>query len=871
MPRRRPIVRQLSLLRPWPALLALSVTFHQWDAQPAAFETATPEKALAQWLADRHNLSASPSDVHWIEPRAGSPWVRGRDKAWVLARHPGALDDVYLVHASRSPEGQLLSLDGLYNITDTYAAAERQLVADGPLAAWSVGDDQHSYRVRVLDLGVPREMPGDFGWQQRMRWHLTWQQRYGEFGGITERQLELVPAPRDLRLRVANGTLEMRADGEHIVVPRGEPPAEGSTFIRERQEKLPPPGNWITWTVDRVRASPWVGDERLQWVKAIAYRAKDWAERTFELDLGDDTDQFETRVATNPRTPAPLPSGQPEATGRFNDRWPPAPLTPKLEALYEGEGVWQSLEGDPFVKAPPGLDTAFVTTFIRTDEERKFARTLIVLWDPAVVELHMMSGTEEPKSATGATGAGRIPRQPGVLRRVVAAFNGGFQGTHGDYGMMAEGTVYLPPLPYAATVARFVDGTTAFGTWPQGVNIPGHFSGLRQNLTPLVEGARPNPHGRTWWGGVPQGWKDDTQTVRSGLCLTEEGFIAYFYGTKIDAEHLGESMLAARCEYGMHLDMNQGHTGLEFYNVDEAEKMPPLALPLQPIWQAEGELPDAPAFRFRGRRLFRGMQLMNFPRYIGHEARDFFYLTIRSMLPGQDLSPAGALAGEGQWVLEGLPQHGRPYVIARTSVRPDPSLGEASLNVLKLDPFRFAPSNTTPSERWLASWQAPDDVGEAALWWRKGDIRVGTRPPPDASVLFRGTNVPSAETFAAAARNQDGHLLYAEFRTGSESAGSRRGELIRRGLELAGAESVVYLPRPAGWVLEGRDLNLHPAASPPKAVHLSRSDQAGFERIFKDTPVVKRSVWQPLQSTGKRKTSRSPGGKYNRAQPADSH
>ncbi len=62
-------------------------------------------------------------------------------------------------------------------------------------------------------------------------------------------------------------------------------------------------------------------------------------------------------------------------------------------------------------------------------------------------------------------------------------------------------------------------------------------------------------------------------------------------------------------------------------------ELPPLALTLQGMWQAEGVVSDTNGLSFRGRRLFRSMQLMNFPRYIQREARDFFYLTARPLLP----------------------------------------------------------------------------------------------------------------------------------------------------------------------------------------------------------------------------------------------
>ena len=98
-----------------------------------------------------------------------------------------------------------------------------------------------------------------------------------------------------------------------------------------------------------------------------------------------------------------------------------------------------------------------------------------------------MSGTVEPMSATGETGPGQVPRDPQVLRRFVGGFNGGFQAIHGEFGMMAERTLYLPPKPYGATVAELDDGSTAFGTWPEAPEVPSNIVSFRQNMTALVE------------------------------------------------------------------------------------------------------------------------------------------------------------------------------------------------------------------------------------------------------------------------------------------------------------------------------------------------------------------------------------------------
>ena len=222
-----------------------------------------------------------------------------------------------------------------------------------------------------------------------------------------------------------------------------------------------------------------------------------------------------------------------------------------------------------------------------------------------------------------------IPRVPEVMDHVVAAFNGGFQAQHGEYGMQANGIEYLPPKPYAATVVELRDGANGFGAWPASATVPEDVIGMRQNLTALVQNGKFNPWGRTWWGGAPPGWPDQIHTARSAICLTTEGFAGYFYSSSISAEDLAQAMLAARCSFGIHLDMNVGHAGFEFYDVAPEGQLAPMGRPLQGDWEAQGKVPDMAGYVFRARRMIRGMGHMLFPRYIQREARDFFYLTSR--------------------------------------------------------------------------------------------------------------------------------------------------------------------------------------------------------------------------------------------------
>ncbi len=123
---------------------------------------------------------------------------------------------------------------------------------------------------------------------------------------------------------------------------------------------------------------------------------------------------------------------------------------------------------------------------------------------------------------------------------MVAASNAGFQALHGEFGMMADGVVYLPPKPYAATVTVPRDGSTGFGTSAQRRAFRRTVLSYRQNMTVMVEDEKFNPYNRTWWG-TPPGWADKTHTVRTGICLTKERFIAYFYGADLSPEALAQA------------------------------------------------------------------------------------------------------------------------------------------------------------------------------------------------------------------------------------------------------------------------------------------------------------------------------------------
>ena len=80
----------------------------------------------------------------------------------------------------------------------------------------------------------------------------------------------------------------------------------------------------------------------------------------------------------------------------------------------------------------------------------------------AVAELHAAG-------IAFAVTSGRPPRGmamlvgPLRLSSPIAAFNGGFQTLHGEFGMQVDGRLIREPTRWAATVATLRDGTLAFG------------------------------------------------------------------------------------------------------------------------------------------------------------------------------------------------------------------------------------------------------------------------------------------------------------------------------------------------------------------------------------------------------------------------
>ena len=241
---------------------------------------------------------------------------------------------------------------------------------------------------------------------------------------------------------------------------------------------------------------------------------------------------------------------------------------------------------------------------------RRFA---FALWDSRRIALELVPGQVDPG------GSGMV--DPAVWPRLIAAFNGGFRGVHGEYGIRAEGRTFRPARSGLATLAQGADGIWLLGTLPEGQGLDAA-EGFRQNLSPLLERGVFDPAQRGRFGALAPG-KRDERTTRSALGLRGDGCFVYAYGIDVTPEELALALGEVDAEYGMALDINDGQAGFEWLTVAGASALrspQPTREPMRATWNGV-----ARGHSVRAERLTVPMGTP-LPRWLGGDSRDYFVL-----------------------------------------------------------------------------------------------------------------------------------------------------------------------------------------------------------------------------------------------------
>lgn len=902
--------------------LALAVAFYaqslagrveaaEAEARRRAPEAPERNLVLAGLVEVRWGLVVDPTAVAWVsahEDLGVTTWLDPAEPAravFAASGTPDAVRDLYVADVALVA-GRPVRVSLLRNLTGSPAADEADVTGSGDRVAavrWVEGD---APTVLLFDMaGQDPALTAGWPLVERLKDGVTNFQETGRWAGLHRTEVRLAAAPRALHLAWEGDVLAIDTGAGVVRVDARGGVRSGTALVAGVVEPTKAIRAHVAWAVDTVRA--WVGTGPVEALEYIAFKLTD---RYRRATVAEDEAAAEIAASLAPTRPANL-----AATYRFDPgedledldlRWPPPNIPPPgAQEPMEGEGEWAPVVDDEFVTNEPGAPPTFYSTFLRTDAERPFSVVYLVTWDPRRVTLHPSGGSIEPKAATGETSGGMVPRDDPTIRRFVAGFNGGFQALHGEFGLGQDGKLYLPPKPWGGIVFLLRGGRAAVGTWPgpdedvalyeggatydqdpDGVNERAleRFLGeqgvisFRQNLTPLFGHGQVNPYNRTWWGSSPKDLDDPNPvTVRSALCWTQHGHMTYFYGLSTNLDALVAAMEAARCRYGLHLDMNGGNVGWEFYRIVEAGTPAPSGM--RPGFQAEGEVPGRPDLRFRARTLFQGMDIFRFPRYVQREPRDFFYLVLERNLPLPDVAFENGGAEDGKWSQRGLPARSFPPPMTFTS-GPADATGTARVYLLAIDPRwasvgaagdrppdgalgAFVPAPEAAGA-WRGQGEAPFSPDDAVVVFARDPLGLEDRLVVDRwsaaraavgdwPVVLALRAVPLSEAsrgvFAGAfgARQGDRFLLYAETASGD-------GGVLYRALRAAGADRVVGVSRAdaAGWVFlyaggERRPLTV------PQLAEGSLEGSAVFAisrtppvlEVLRQTQVVPPGVWNP--------------------------
>ena len=263
--------------------------------------------------------------------------------------------------------------------------------------------------------------------------------------------------------------------------------------------------------------------------------------------------------------------------------------------------------------------------------------------------------------------------------------------------------------------------------------------------------------------------------------------------------------------------------------------------------------------RVRAQRMVKTMGHMSFRATSGATSATSS-TSRRPLLTGADRALAGRSLGEGV-ARQGLPQHGFPYALATATLRPDPKRPDFKVKVLRVDPHAVQPATSAAESAGsptIVSFVRAGGADGAGVYWDDGAFAAAPEPPsPRASAVALG--VPAKAPAAAAARafagvqDVDGMLVWLELAP-EVSPGADAAAGAAALLESMGCSAPVALFGGARALLGGRldvggDAPAEEAAGPDATVvRMVRRTSPGALPRFESTPIVRPSVWQPLQS-----------------------
>jgi hypothetical protein len=197
---------------------------------------------------------------------------------------------------------------------------------------------------------------------------------------------------------------------------------------------------------------------------------------------------------------------------------------------------------------------------------------------------------------------------------LLAAFNGGFQTRHGNFGVMHDSVVLVPPRPNIATFVLYHDGRLSITPWDVKLYDTKEVRTWRQNGAILIQNNEINPESTdknklldNWGGNVNDVVGAEVVTWRSGIGLSaNKQFLYYAAGPSLTVHTLANVFKTIGAKDAMQLDINP--YWVQFISVSAANNQ----LKANPL------LPEMSGY---------------LERYLGSYTGDFFYVVSHNTEP----------------------------------------------------------------------------------------------------------------------------------------------------------------------------------------------------------------------------------------------
>lgn len=246
-----------------------------------------------------------------------------------------------------------------------------------------------------------------------------------------------------------------------------------------------------------------------------------------------------------------------EAPGRTRGAaYRPPNVVPLIKPALPGEGVWKKAAARAGARPP-----VLLTTFRSDPEYPQFVAG--VAWiDSSRTRFDYVPGLAEPPPPLAHRGPAEVPESK--RGRVLATFNGGFPLETSNAGLIYRGEVVETMVDGVATIVEYRDGRVDVVRWHQGAGAPANVWFAKQNLPPIVDGGRLNPHlsdGPEWGETV----NNAVRVWRSGVGIDSHGNLLYAAADYQTVESLAKILQRAGAVRALELDINEDWTSFISY------------------------------------------------------------------------------------------------------------------------------------------------------------------------------------------------------------------------------------------------------------------------------------------------------------------